>query len=111
MKRILAAVVAALGFAATALAKPEPPCPRVQVEFERCNPGDRCHRVFVHPSKSPDARFEQVGGTLHLFIRENGGTGTEWETIGHYNQDLLKWESLFGFDLYDRVRVTSDLCE
>jgi hypothetical protein len=106
--RFAVALTILLSAAVTAFAKVEPPCPRVVVEFERCNPGDPCHLVYVHPHTSPDAKVEAIEGTPYILIRENGGTGTEWETIGSWLAFEGKWASLFDANLYDRVTVRPD---
>jgi hypothetical protein len=104
------AVLAVLSLALSAVAQADPvvPCPRVVVEFERCRPGDPCHTIYQHPFASPDFKIEAVSGIPYVFIRESGGAGSEWETIGFYRDFDQRWESLFGFDLYDRVTAKAD---
>ncbi len=108
IRRLLFAIAYLAAIASQASPDTAAPCPRVLVEFERCNPGDPCHVVFVHPFASPDFKVEASNGIPYVWIRDNAGTGPGWEQIGFYRDFDQRWESLFGFDLYDRVTSKAD---
>ena len=118
-KRSVAVLLAVT--AAAALAKADPPCPRVRIAFEDGEPGDPGYR-FEIAALSKDAKIEVVrhdreGAVPYVWMRDPytdpSVPPVSWQSVGYFVPTDGKWESLFATSgLFDRVLIEPDpLCE